>query len=756
MTQDIQKRIAELSDQLNQHNYRYHVLSAPTVTDTEFDHLLRELLDLEAEYPQYARADSPTQRVGSDLSGDFPKVQHPAPILSLANAFDDGDLSNWEERNLRLLPSDAQLEYVLQPKLDGLAIVIAYEDGVLTRAATRGNGELGDDVTANVKTIRTVPLRIPVDGNSAAPSRLVVRGEILFHKEHFLELNREQEAQGLPAYINPRNTASGSLKQKDSRETAKRKLTAYIYAIIDSDGIALGSEWDILQYLGEMGFNIITDASLFANLDEAIQALPGWEARRDDLPFEIDGLVLKVNDLSQARELGVVGKDPRGAIAYKFPAEEATTKLLGITIGIGRTGKVTPTAQLDPVFIGGVTVSNASLHNYDQVAALDVRLGDRVIVKRSGDVIPYVIGPVTGARDGGETPILPPETCPFCATKLIQPEGAVDWYCPNPKCPERVMRTLEFFVSRGAMDIEGMGPQTIVALIEDRLIEDEADIFTLQAAPLLALEGFAEKKVENLLKSIEQAKSRPFAQVLTSLGIDGVGSTVAGLLADNFTSMDLLLNAAENIRAAETSFVESVLPLAESAATDELDATRLLQRLGNPTTDLAPRYLDAPDLSARLERLLRPLQLSPTVLAIISERLTALIDASRPLHSIEGLGPILVQNIVDWFTDEHHRSVLMKMKAAGVNMKAEAKALAGTILAGKTFVLTGAMSVPRGEVKALVEANGGKVTGSVSKKTSYVVAGDSPGSKVEKAAKNDVPILSEAELRALIAGESVH
>ncbi len=756
MTQDIQKRIAELSDQLNQHNYRYHVLSAPTVTDTEFDHLLRELLDLEAEYPQYARADSPTQRVGSDLSGDFPKVQHPAPILSLANAFDDGDLSNWEERNLRLLPSGAQLEYVLQPKLDGLAIVITYEDGVLTRAATRGNGELGDDVTANVKTIRTVPLRIPVDGNSAAPSRLVVRGEILFHKEHFLELNREQEAQGLPAYINPRNTASGSLKQKDSRETAKRKLTAYIYAIIDSDSIALGSEWDILQYLGEMGFNIITDARLCANLDEAIQALPGWEARRDDLPFEIDGLVLKVNDLSQARELGVVSKDPRGAIAYKFPAEEAMTKLLGITIGIGRTGKVTPTAQLDPVFIGGVTVSNASLHNYDQVAALDVRLGDRVIVKRSGDVIPYVIGPVTGARDGGETPILPPETCPFCATKLIQPEGAVDWYCPNPKCPERVMRTLEFFVSRGAMDIEGMGPQTIVALIEDGLIEDEADIFTLQAAPLLALEGFAEKKVENLLKSIEQAKSRPFAQVLTSLGIDGVGSTVAGLLADNFTSMDLLLNAAENIRAANTSFVESVLPLAESAATDELDATRLLQRLGNPTTDLAPRYLDAPDLSPRLERLLRPLQLSPTVLAIIGERLTALIDASRPLHSIEGLGPILAQNIVDWFTDEHHRSVLMKMKTAGVNMKAEAKALAGTILAGKTFVLTGAMSVPRGEVKALVEANGGKVTGSVSKKTSYVVAGDSPGSKVEKAAKNDVPILSEAELRALIAGESVH
>ena len=752
MTQDIQKRIAELSEQLHQHNYHYHVLNAPLVADAEYDRLFRELQQLEAEHPQYARADSPTQRVGSDLSGDFPKLRHPAPILSLANAFDEADLLSWEERNLRLLSAGAELRYVLQPKLDGLAIVITYEDGVLTRAATRGNGEYGDDVTANVKTIRAIPLRIPVAGSFTAPKRLVVRGEILFHKDSFLALNREQEAQGLPAYINPRNTASGSLKQKDSRETAKRKLTAYIYAIIDSDGIALRSEWEILQYLRESGFNVIPDARLCASLHEVTQSLARWEARRGDLPFEIDGLVLKVNDLAQARELGVVGKDPRGAIAYKFPAEEGSTKLLGITIGVGRTGKITPTAQLAPVFIGGVTVSNASLHNYDQVAALDVRLGDRVIVKRSGDVIPYVIGPVLGARDGSERTIRPPAACPFCQTELIQPEGAVDWYCPNPKCPERVMRTLEFFVSRGAMDIEGMGPQTIAALIEQRLIEDEADIFTLQAEPLLALEGFAEKKVENLLKSIEQAKTRPFPQVLTSLGIDGVGSTVAGLLSDNFASIDDLLAAAQQVRAAEDAFREHVRPLVESASADEPDAQKLLQRLRQPTTELAPRYLDAPNLAARLERLLGPLRLKPAALAVIAERLTALIDASRPLQAIEGLGPILVQNIVEWFTDQHNRSVLMKMRFAGVNMKAEEKLQSGASLAGKTFVLTGAMSRPRGEVKALVEANGGKVTGSVSKKTSYVVAGDSPGSKVEKAAKNGIPIISEDDLRALIAG----
>lgn len=751
MTDDIHSRIADLSEKLHYHIYRYHVLNDPVITDGEYDRLFRSLQALEAEHPQYARADSPTQRVGSDLSGDFPKVEHPAPILSLANAFDEADLRSWEERNLRLLPSGSRLCYVLQPKLDGLAIVISYVDGELTRAATRGNGVLGDDVTANVKTIRTVPLRIPVDpASGAAPSRLVVRGEILFHKDSFLELNQEQEAQGLPAYINARNTASGSLKQKDSRETAKRKLTAYIYDIVDSDGVELQSEWEILQYLGAMGFNVIADANLCSDLDEAVAHLDAWEARRDDLPFEIDGLVLKVDDLSAARELGVVGKDPRGAVAYKFPAEETTTALLGVTIGVGRTGKLTPTAQLEPVFIGGVTVSSASLHNYDQVAALDIRRGDRVVIKRSGDVIPYVIGPVLGARSGEETPILPPETCPFCETTVIQPQGAIDWFCPNPTCPERIMRTLEFFVSRGAMDIDGMGPQTISALVAEGLIQDEADIFTLQAEPLLALEGFAERKVENLLGSIEAAKARPFAQVLTSLGIDGVGSTIAGLLTDNFASMGDLQATAQHIHDAEAAFIDNTRPLLPTVDADDNDAEKLLYRMQHPTTELAPRYLDAPELRTRLERLLRPLNLPSESITVIADQLATLIAASRPLHAIEGLGPILVQNIVDWFSDEHNKAVLNKMQAAGVNMQAEAKIHAGTALAGQTFVLTGAMSVPRGEIKSLVEANGGKVTGSVSKRTSYVVAGDSPGSKVEKAENIGVPIISEDELRALL------
>lgn len=752
MSGDIQERVRELSDELHDHIYRYHVLNEPIITDAEYDRLFRELQDLEAEHPAYALPDSPTQRVGSDLSGDFSKVRHPAPILSLSNAFDEADLVNWEERNLRLLSEDAKLQYVLQPKLDGLAIVISYEGGVLTRAATRGNGEFGDDVSANVRTIRSVPLRIPVNSDrGAAPNRLIVRGEILFHKEDFLALNREQEAQGLPAYVNARNTASGSLKQKDSRETAKRKLTAYIYAIVDSEGVELGSEWETLQYLRDMGFKVITDAAHCRDLDDVRRRLSHWEARRDDLPFEIDGLVLKVDSLPQARELGVVGKDPRGAIAYKFPAEEATTKLVGITIGVGRTGKVTPTAQLEPVFIGGVTVSNASLHNYEQVAALDIRLGDRVIVKRSGDVIPYVIGPVAGARDGSETEIAPPECCPFCDTALVQPIGAVDWFCPNPNCPERVMRALEFFVSRGAMDIEGMGPQTIAALIENGLIEDEADIFYLTAEPLLALEGFAEKKVENLLASIAGAKARPFEQTLTSLGIDGIGSTVAGLISDNFASAQDLLDTASGIEAAERAFAGTVQALLEDERANDADVEKLLFRLRQPLTELAPRYLDAVDLPLRLARLLKPLAPSEAEIAAIAESLGQLITASKRLHGIEGLGSVLVENIVEWFTDEHNQRVLAKMLEAGVNMRADEKDVAGSGLAGKTFVLTGAMSVPRGEIKTLVEAHGGKVTGSVSKKTSYVVAGESPGSKVDKALKNKVPVISETELRALVS-----
>jgi DNA ligase (NAD+) len=669
MTADLARRAAELRDQINFHNYRYNVLGSPVISDAEYDKLYHELKALEAEYPELITPDSPTQRVGSDLSEDLPKVRHPAPILSLSNAFSIEDLHAWEERNLKLLPADTRLTYTLEPKLDGLSVVITYENGTLVQAATRGDGEQGDDVTANVRTIRNVPLKIPVNPDGPRPpQRLVVRGEVLFHRKDFAALNEKQASEGLPLYVNARNTASGTLKQKDSRITAGRPLTAYLYNIVAAVGYEWASQWDALNYLRDMGFPIAPDARFFPTLSDIIQQLPTWESRRNQLEYEIDGVVIKINERRIAEELGFAGKDPRGAIAYKFPAEEMTTRLIGVTVNVGRTGKVTPTAQLEPVFLGGVTVVNASLHNYDQIMRLDIRQGDTVIVKRSGEVIPYVIGPVVGARDGSETAIVPPETCPFSGDKLVQPEGLVDWYCPNPQCPERVYRSIEFFVSRGAMDIEGMGGQTVKTLIEKGFIHDEADIFTLQRDALLELDGFADKKVDNLLASINAAKQRPLAQLLASLGIDGVGEVVAGALAAHFGSIEALM----------------------AASVEAVDA-------------------------------------------------------------IEGIGPILAQSVVDWFADAQHRKMLDKMRQAGVKMQAEVRVRAGNRLDGLTFVLTGTLpTLSREQASELIESHGGKISGSVSKKTSYVLLGDSPGSKADKARQLGVPIIGEAELWDMI------
>ena len=756
---DVAQRAAELRKELNYHIYRYNILTDPIITDGEYDKLYHELVQIEEEYPELRTPDSPTQRVGSDLDSNFEKVPHPSPILSLSNAFNAEDLLKWEERNRKRLPDNVELDYVLEPKLDGLSIVLTYIDGILTTAATRGNGELGDDVTLNVRTIKSVPLKIPANPESGleSPPRLVVRGEIMFLKEAFERLNREQEEKGLPLYINARNTASGSLKQKDSRITAERDLTAYIYSIVDSEGINLNTEMDVLNYMESMGFHLIPHIESYPTLSHVIPHLEQWEKERHNLPFEIDGLVIKINDLSIQRELGVSGKDPRGATAYKFPAEEGTTELLGVTINIGRTGKVTPTAQLEPLYIGGVTVSNASLHNYDLIEQLDIRMNDRVVIKRSGDVIPYVIGPVEGARTGNEVPLSPPETCPFSGDLLIRPEGAVDLFCPNPKCPERVFRSLEFFVSRGAMDIDGMGPSTIEALIEAKLIQDEADIFYLEAEPIIELEGFADKKVENLLASIETAKTRPLAQLIASLGIDGIGTTVSNLLTDNFKTMDELVALSTKINVQEGAFINLVQPIiaTENKLEGRLpDVVKARKRLINPLVELAPRYVDSDDLAKKLARLLKPiLELAPETapeIETVAESLQNLIDVARPLITIKGFGPILVRNIVEWFADEHHQALLQKMRDAGVNMEAEETIQAGVSLEGKKFVLTGTMSVSRDEIKALIESYGGKVSGSVSKKTDFVVVGESPGSKATKAESLGVTILSETDLRNMI------
>ncbi|MBK8027851.1 MAG: NAD-dependent DNA ligase LigA [Chloroflexi bacterium] len=666
---DLTKRAAELRELLNTYSYHYYVLSSPLIPDADFDLLFNELRTLEAEHPELISSDSPTQRAGSDLTEEWAKVRHAAPILSLSNAYNDADLQAWEERNLRLLPRDTQLDYTLEPKFDGLTIVLTYESGLLTQAATRGNGELGDDVTPNIRTIRKIPLRIPVRRDARpAPTRLVVRGEILYLKQDFETLNQRQIEQGLPVFINARNAASGALKQKDSRITAARPLSAVFYSVVEIQGAVLDKQWEMLEMLRDFGFPVAAEAKLYPTLSDIIQQIPTWESRRNQLDYEIDGVVIKVNDLHIVRELGVVGKDPRGAVAYKFPAQEAATRLLDVTVSVGRTGRVVPSAVLEPVFIGGVTVSSATLHNYDYVKTRDIRIGDSVVVKRAGDVIPNVVGPVIATRTGEERPIEPPERCPFCETPIGRLDGAVDYLCPNVYCPERVYRQVEFFVSRGALDIEGFGAQTVRTLIDKELIRDEADIFSLTAEQLLPLDKFAERKVQKLLDAIADAKDRPLERVITALGMDGVGSTISVALAEAFPAMELLENAS----------------------------------------------LEA-------------------------------------LNSVEGIGGVLALSLYDWFRDPYHRGVLDKLQAAGVNMTGTARQRSSERLAGLTFVLTGTLpTLSREEAGALIESHGGKVTGSVSKKTSYVLVGASPGSKAEKAAQLGVPILDEEQFLEML------
>lgn len=753
----IVQRAAHLRDELHQHIYRYYIINTPTVTDGEYDLLYHELLNLETEHPELRTQDSPTQRVSNDLQDDLPKIPHIAPILSLSNAFNAADLVKWEERNVRLMPRGTTFEYVLEPKLDGLTIVITYENGSLKSAATRGNGEIGDDVTANIRTLRTIPLRIPVSKDAPpAPQRLVVRGEILILKEAFAKLNEEQTAKELAIYVNARNTASGSLKQKDARITAQRPLTAFIYDIVDISDAAPTTEWDALEFLQAMGFNIVPFAQHYPTLSALIDELPEWEARRHKLPFETDGIVLKINEVATRRELGVSGKDPRGSTAFKFPAEEATTILHDVTVNIGRTGKVTPTAVLEPVFVSGVTVSSATMHNYEVIHELDVRLGDKIIIKRSGEVIPYVIGPVEAARNGSERVIESPTHCPHCNTGLVK-KTAVDLYCPNVRCPERVYRSLEFFVSRGAMDIESMGPQTIKQLIESGKITNEADIFLLTADDLKGLEGFADKKITNTLSAIEASKTRPLNVIIGALGVDGVGSTVSNLLANEFGSMDAIIATSVRTHEALQRFDTVVQPLLAQQNTLLItpEKQRVLDRLAAPLFELAPRYLDALDLDKRLLRFLKPIYETgithtPSI-TNIALALTEVCNTARPLLVISGLGGILISGIVAWFADEQHIALINKLREAGVTMAQEQKVALGDSLAGKSFVITGAMSVPREHIEELITSHGGKMSGSVSKKTSYVVVGDSPGSKFDKAQEIGIPILSEADLRTMLA-----
>ncbi|MBV9790533.1 MAG: NAD-dependent DNA ligase LigA [Chloroflexi bacterium] len=581
-------RITKLRDELRQHNYRYHVLDDPTVSDAEYDALMRELRELETTHPELITPDSPTQRVGAPPAERFAKVQHPQPMLSLSNAFDRQDLLSWRDRVLRLLGADTKLAFVVEPKIDGLAMAITYEQGRLIHAATRGDGYTGEDVTANVRTVKSVPLVLHPSG--PVPQRIEVRGEIYMRIADFERLNEQQAANADKVFANPRNGAAGSLRQLDSTITAGRPLRFFAYGIGPVEGATLNSQHQALEYLRDLGFPVNPDIRRYEDFEEVIAYCEEWMSRRDTLAYEADGVVIKVDSFGQQRELGVVAREPRWATAFKFPAREGTTRLLEIVVNVGRTGKLNPNAILEPFTIGGVTVANATLHNEDYIVSRDIRIGDRVTVKRAGDVIPQVVGPIVGARTGSEQPWHMPEMCPSCGTPVVRHEGEADYFCPNRLCPEQIVRSMEHWVSQGAMDIVGMGERQARQFVEGGMIKDVADLYLLNEDSFAGIEGYGPKRIKNLLDGIAASKDRPLHRLISALGIPNVGSTLALTLSRHFRSLSRLADATEeDLRA-----IDGIGPhVAQSIARyfaepDHRDLIEKLKQVGVQTEDTQP------------------------------------------------------------------------------------------------------------------------------------------------------------------------
>ncbi len=667
-------RAAELRRQLDHHNHRYYVLDDPEISDSDYDALINELRDLEAEHPDLLTPDSPTQRVGATPLARFEPARHLQPMLSLANAREEEELRAWLERSERLLNKegveDAEIRFVTEPKVDGLAISLLYEDGVLVRGATRGDGEVGEDVTQNLRTIKAIPLRV-----EGAPRLLEVRGEAYLPRAAFARLNEERAAAGEPTFANPRNSAAGSIRQLDPELAAARPLSVWCYSVGALEGMEFESHLESLEWLREHGFKVNGDVERHDALDQVVAACRGWEERRESLDFEIDGVVVKVDDLALQRLLGVVGREPRGAIAWKFPPMTATTTLERVAWNVGRTGHMVPFAQLEPVQVSGVTVKLATLHNEEDLKRKDVRQGDEVIVMRAGDVIPQVVSPTSKAqrsRKRGPVPG-PPSKCPACGTPTVKPEGAVWTICPNrASCPGQLFQAVKHFVSRGAMDIEGLGEKQAERFLSGGLIAGLADIYELDAERLLELEGFGEISARNLLEAVERSKEQPFNRVLYGLGIPGIGYVNARALTRQFRTVDALI-AASPEEVAETP----------------------------------------------------------------------------------GIGPVLAETIVETLSEDVTRELIERLRRHGLNLEEEGPADQGETgpLAGKTLVLTGTLpSLTREVATERIEAAGGKVTGSVSKKTDYLVAGDDPGTKLAKAEKAGTEVLDEAGLVKLLEG----
>ncbi|NLI90663.1 MAG: NAD-dependent DNA ligase LigA [Peptococcaceae bacterium] len=659
-----EQRLQELKKIIEKANYHYYGLDDPILTDAEYDAYMRELLAIEKSHPEWVTEDSPSQRVGGVVASQFPKIRHPEPLLSLDNAFQAEDLKDFDRR-VRAIAPDA--EYVVEFKIDGLTVALTYENGLLIRGATRGDGEVGEEITANVKTIRAVPLRIREDHDIFNSSLLDVRGEGYMPKESFLQLNAEREEEGLSLFANPRNAAAGSLRQQDSRITAGRKLGYFSYQLIQAENLGIRTQEEVLRVLKELGFTVNPHYRVYKTIDQVIEYCGEMVEQRHSLPYEIDGLVIKVNHFAHQRELGYTAKSPRWAIAYKFPAEQVETEVRDIEINVGRTGVLTPTAILRDVFVAGSTVSRATLHNLDNIREKDIRIGDHVLLHKAGDVIPEIIKSLPEKRNGAEKIFEMPAQCPSCGSPVYRLEGEAAHRCLNISCPSRQREAIIHFVSRDAMNIEGLGPAVINQLLENHLIEDAADLYFLEYEKLLTIERMAHKSAQNLLQAIEASKQRGLAPLIFALGIRHVGVKVGKVLANRYGAMEALRNA-----------------------------------------------------------------------------------GLEELKEIGDIGEIMAKSIVSFFQDQANLDFLDKLSRANVKMTAE-HTVTSQILAGKSIVVTGTLKTwDRREIEELIEQLGGKSSSSVSKKTSFVVYGESAGSKLTKARELGIPVFDEEEFKAML------
>ncbi|HEU5104590.1 MAG TPA: NAD-dependent DNA ligase LigA [Solirubrobacterales bacterium] len=675
MSTPAEQRAAELREQLAHHNHLYYVLDDPEVGDDVYDALLDELRTLEEQNPELRTPDSPTQRVGAPPLERFEPVQHAEQMLSLGNARNEEELRGWENRIANYLKrldiTASQFSYTTEPKIDGLAVTLTYEDGVLVRGATRGDGRIGEDVTQNLRTIGSVPLRI-----DKAPALIEVRGEIYLPIAAFKALNERRAEAGEPTFANPRNSAAGSIRQLDPSLAAERPLSTWMYGIGAVRGLDLPTHMDEVEWLRDRGFKVNPDTAHHEGVEGVVKRCHWWEERREELDYEIDGVVVKVDEKALWRELGVVGREPRWAIAWKFPPTTATTKLNRVVWNVGRTGHLVPFAMLEPVQVGGVTVTTATLHNEEDLARKDVRKGDEVVVMRAGDVIPQVVSPKLPRKHKAARREKPPSRCPACDTPTIKPEDSVFTICPNRSgCPGQASQHVKHFVSKGAMDIEGLGEEVALNMLAQGVIADVGDIYDLTEEGLvgrkIGKKSFKEKSARSLIEAIEASKRQPFKRVLFALGLPGVGSVTAEALADHFGSIERLIAA-----------------------------------------------------------------------------------QPEEIEEVEGVGPIMAEQIAESLADEPTQELIAKLEAKGLRLEADAseRRREDGPLQGKTVVLTGTLpELTREEAAALVKSAGGKVTSSVSKKTDYVVAGDNPGSKLAKAEKFGTEVLDEAALRELVA-----